>query len=122
MLQINKFNESKLVIITRQDINPGYQCVQSTHSIADFAYRYADTFKKWKTESNSIICLSAKSEQHLLKLYDKYSSLTPSIKFFEPDIDEWTSICLYANTEIRKSLSNLPLTLKNKSFTDEKAI
>jgi hypothetical protein len=103
-------------VITRQDINPGYQCVQSTHSIADFAFEHSETFKKWKSESNSIICLSAKSEQHLLKLFDKYSLLTPTVKFFEPDVNQFTSICLYADTKIRKSLSNLPLTLKKESI------
>ena len=102
-------------MITRQDINPGYQCVQSTHSIADFAFEHPETIKKWKEESNSIICLSAKSEQHLLQLFEKYSQVTPTVKFFEPDVDEYTSICLYADSKIRKSLSHLPLTLKKES-------
>lgn len=115
MLQINKFQETKLVVITRQDINPGYQVVQSAHSISDFAYEHPEVFKKWKEESNSIICLSCKSESQLLKLYEKYSQLTPAVKFFEPDVDQWTSICLYGTPQIRKSLSNLPLALKNKS-------
>jgi hypothetical protein len=110
-------------VITRQDINPGYQCVQSTHSIAEFASEFPDTFMKWKIESNSIICLSAKSEQHLLKLYENYSKLTPTVKFFEPDVNEWTSICLYGTPEIRKTLSSLPLTLKKLSTAyDEKII
>lgn len=102
-------------MITRQDINPGYQCVQATHSLADFAFEHTETFKKWKEESNSIICLSAKSEQHLLQLFEKYSQVTPTVKFFEPDVDEYTSICLYADSKIRKSLSHLPLTLKKES-------
>ena len=100
------------MIITRQDITPGYQCVQSTHSIADFAYEFPDEFRKWKNDSNSIVCLSATSEEHLLKLYEKYSKLTPTVKFFEPDIDQYTSICLYGTPEIRKKLSSLPLALK----------
>lgn len=100
-------------MITRQDINPGYQVVQSTHSVADFASVFPETFSKWKNESNSIICLSAKNQEHLLKLFDRYSKLTPTVRFFEPDIDEWTSICLYATPEIRKTLSTLSLSLKN---------
>ena len=113
MLQI-KFEETKLVVITRSDLKSiGYIVPQSNHATADFAYEYPQIFRKWKQESNSIICLSARSEEHLLKLYEKYSLLTPTIKFFEPDISEWTSICLYATPEIRKSLSSLPLTLKN---------
>ena len=117
MNQINKFTESKLITITRSDLKTtGYIVPQTSHAIADFAFEHTETFKQWKEESNSIICLSAKSEQHLLKLYDKYNHLTPCVKFFEPDVDEWTSICLYGTPEIRKSLASLPLTLKNKEF------
>ncbi len=90
--------------------------MQSAHSVADFAHEHPDAFNQWKKESNSIICLSAKSEEHLLKLYEKYSEITPTVKFFEPDVDQFTSLCLYANSKIRKSLSNLSLTLKNQSI------
>ena len=103
------------MVITRQDINPGYQCVQSGHAIADFAWEYPQIFKEWKLQSNSIICLSATSEEHLLSLYQKYQKLTPAVKFFEPDVNEWTSICLWATPQIRKGLSYLPLTLKKLS-------
>lgn len=89
--------------------------VQSTHSIADFAYEHPETFGKWKEGSNSIICLSAKSQEHLLKLYEKYSRLTQATLFFEPDVDEYTSLCLYGTPEIRKALSHLSLSLKQKN-------
>ena len=104
-----------MVVITREDIDPGYQVVQSTHSIADFAHEYPEFFGTWKEESNSIICLSAKNQEHLLQLFEKFSKLTPTVKFFEPDVDEWTSICLYGTPEIRKKLSHLPLSLKKLS-------
>ena len=113
-MQINSKTEPKLVTVIRQDLNFGYQLVQSCHSIADFAHEVPETFSKWKNESNSIICLSTKNQEDLLKLYEKYSTLTNCIKFFEPDVNEHTSICLYADDNIRKSLSNLPLALKNK--------
>lgn len=113
MNQINKFQETKLVVIVREDFKHlGHTLPQSLHSITNFAYEYPDVFKQWKTESNSLVCLAAKSEQHLLKLYEKYSQLTPTVKFFEPDVNEWTSMCLYGTTDIRKSLSSLPLALK----------
>jgi len=86
----------------------------SAHAVADFAFEHPEIFKQWKEESNSIICLAAKSEEHLLKLYEKYSKITPAVKFFEPDVNEYTSICLYVTPSIRKSLSSLPLTLKNQ--------
>ena len=110
---MKQVNETKLVVITRSDISPGYQAVQSTHSVADFAFEYPDTFAKWKLESNSIICLSVKDESELQKLYDKFKDLTPSVIFYEPDVDEMTSICLYGTSEIRKKLRSLPLLLKN---------
>lgn len=119
----NKFEETKLVVIVRADFkHAGYALPQSLHALADFAYEYPDVFKQWKTESNSVVCLAAKSEEHLLKLYDKYSQLTPTVKFFEPDVNEWTSICLYGTPEIRKTLSSLPLALKNLNKDYEKAI
>lgn len=85
---------------------------QSLHSIADFAYEHPEAFKEWKESSNSVICLSVPSEEKLLDLYSKLSGQTPTTKFFEPDINQWTSICLYGSPEIRKKLSHLPLALK----------
>lgn len=116
MLQINeKFSETKLVTITRNDFkNFGYTLPQTTHSLADFAHQFPDEFKSWKETSNSIICLGCKSEEELIKLYDKFSKLTPTVMFFEPDVDEYTSICLLGTTEIRKKLAYLPL-LKPKN-------
>lgn len=107
-----KQNETKLVVITRGDITPGYQAVQSCHSIADFAFEYPKKFKDWKNDSNSIICLSVKNEFELNKLYEKYKESTPSVIFYEPDVDEMTSICLYGTPDIRKKLRHLPLLLK----------
>ena len=111
----NQINETKLIIITRSDISNGYQVVQSTHSIADFAFEFSETFFKWKSESNSIICLSVKNEFELQKLYHKYKDITESVMFFEPDVNQFTSVCLYGTPKIRKSLSHLPLALKNKT-------
>jgi hypothetical protein len=87
--------------------------VQSTHAIADFAHQHPDAFLEWKGDSNSIICLSVESEEKLLKLFDRYSQVTPASKFFEPDVDQWTSVCLLGTPEVRKKLSHLSLSLKN---------
>lgn len=103
-----------MITITRSDITPGYQVVQSCHGVADFAAEHPNLFKEWKETSNSIICLSIDSTDKLIKLYDKLSKLTPTIIFFEPDIDDYTSICLYGTPEIRKKLSSLSLSLSKK--------
>lgn len=112
--QINK-DQAKLVVITRSDLTPGYQAQQSVHSCADFAEQFPQEFKKWKTTSNSIICLQVNNEKELNDLYLKLSKLTSVTKFYEPDLnDELTSICLYADKDVRKKVSYLPLLGKPK--------
>ena len=45
-------------------------------------------------------------------LYDKFSEITQTTLFFEPDINEYTSLCLYGTQEVRKKLSRIPLAGK----------
>jgi len=102
-------------MITRNDFkNFGYTVPQTVHSVADFAYEFPNEFNHWKKTSNSVICLGCKSEQELENLYNKFSEITPIIKFFEPDVDECTSICLLGTPEVRRKLSHLPLLKPKK--------
>ena len=103
------------MVITRSDLSQGYQCVQSVHSLADFAHQHPYHFDKWKNDSNSIICLSVKSEKELHKFYYKFAHLTPTVKFFEPDVNEYTSLCLYGSPEVRRQLVHLPLILNQNN-------
>lgn len=98
-------------------MSPGYQCVQTSHAVADFAYDHPTEFRKWKDESNYIICLAVENETKLLELYSKFNSLTKATLFFEPDVNEHTSFAMVASDEIRKKLSKLPLLLKSKPTT-----
>lgn len=119
-MQINsKQQETKLIIVTREDISNGYQSQQSTHSVAEFAIAYPQHLKEWSRSSGSIICLAVKTEQDLLKLHKKLSLNNIDLVLFqEPDLDnEFTSLCFYANYESRKLVSHLPLLGKNKSNT-----
>lgn len=111
-----KQEETKLIVITREDISDGYKAVQSCHSVADFASEYHEKFKKWKEESNSIICLSVKNEIKLNKIKEKFETKTELVIFWEPDVNEFTSICLYGTPEIRKKLKHLPLLLKKETL------
>lgn len=106
---MKQINETKLVTITRSDISDGYKVVQSAHAVADFAYEFPQTFKNWKEDTNSIICLAVKSEEDLLKLFDKLNTITQAVLFFEPDVNQHTSMCIYGTPEIRKKLNSLPL-------------
>jgi hypothetical protein len=74
---------------------------------------------KWKLESNSIICLSVKNEIELKKIHQKFKDLTPIVIFYEPDVDEMTSLCLYGTPDIRKKLRSLSLLLKNNQYENE---
>jgi len=74
---------------------------------------------KWKLESNSIICLSVKDELELKKIHQKFKDLTPIVIFYEPDVDEMTSVCLYGTPDIRKKLRSLSLLLKNNQYENE---
>lgn len=116
--QISNFDETKLISITRQDLTPGYQVVQTAHAIADFAYDHFDLFKQWKQESNSIITLAVKNEQSLIDIYVKLKEITPHITSFrEPDIDnQMTAIAVYSTPEMRKMLCHIPLALKEKKI------
>ena len=87
----------------------GYRSVQSCHSIADFASEHPEEFKIWRGESNSIICLGVRNEEELKKIWEKWSDITPSVIFWEPDISGWTSICLFGTPNVRRGLRNLQL-------------
>lgn len=104
----------KLVTITRQDLEPGYQLVQSVHSIAKFAYEFPELFKNWVELSNYLISLSTPNENYLQYLYEKLKLRGANVvAFTEPDTgDELTSICFYGTPEMRKITNNLKLALK----------
>jgi hypothetical protein len=81
-------------------------------------FEHPTHFKDWKQQSNSIICLSVDNEDKLIKYYDKLSKLTTCSIFFEPDVDQYTSICVCGTPEVRKMLSHLPLSLKKEVVND----
>lgn len=122
MTQIKKQEKPELVLITivRSDIDPGYQVAQSVHAIADFAEQHYQDFLHWKKESNTVVCLSVKNQLELQKYYERFRTRTPCVLFYEPDIDEYTSISFIANPQLQKRVSNLPLTLKKQ--TDERKV
>ena len=89
--------------------------MQTAHSVADFAAEHPNTFKQWKSDTNSIICLSVKNEDSLLKFYEKLKKQTDCSLFYEPDVDAYTSLCIYGTPRIRKKLSYLPLSLSPRA-------
>lgn len=105
----------KLYIITRSDMAPGYQGVQSIHAAMQFAMEHPTINQEWFERSNYLGFLSVRDEHELNKLVDKASSLDIEYSIFrEPDIDnQVTAIALAPGSKTRKLCSNLPLALKN---------
>lgn len=59
--------------------------------------------------------MGVKDEKELLKIYQKFKGKTEISIFSEPDINnQFTSLCLYGDSSIRKKLSHLPLLGKKK--------
>lgn len=108
-------DQSALITITRSDISSGYQVAQTAHAVSQFAHKFPKEFTDWITGYNCIISLSVNCEQDLENIYESLRKEIAIIKFEEPDIDnEVTAICFWANSELRKRFSNLPLALKTK--------
>ena len=104
----------KLIVITRRDLSPGQQAVQSAHASIEFQHEHPEIAKEWNTNSKYLIFLSVENEKELQRLLQKIQirDLKYSV-FLEPDIgNQMTAICLEPNEETRKITSNLPLALK----------
>lgn len=119
-LQINP----KLVVVTRQDLSPGYQAVQASHASIQFQHEYPEISKKWHSESNYLALLSTKDEQSLNNLIEKCQSKGLNVSVFtEPDIDnQITAIAIEPSIETQKICSNLPLALKERNSKPEKIV
>jgi len=90
----------------------GYQVCQTAHAVAQFAHDHPKTFKFWYEDNQSLVSLGIKNEDKLSALYEKIKEQFPDTiiqKFYEPDVEEYTSICLYAEPEVREYLSKYQL-------------
>ena len=108
---------SKLTSITRSDLTPGQQSVQSCHAAIDFCFSYSKESLDWHKNSNYLISLSVADESKLFDLSAKLRLLgIEFVEFYEPDMNnELTAIAFLSNEKTKKLTSHLPLTLKNKN-------
>lgn len=104
----------KLYVITRQDLDPGYQAVQSMHALRQFTEEHPEIDREWFAVSNYLGLLSVANEVELQNLIEL--ALRQDIKFSifrEPDIDnQITAIALAPGVKTKKLCSRLPLALK----------
>jgi hypothetical protein len=103
----------KLYVVTRRDLSPGYQLVQSCHAIREF-----DRLHHGYQGVANLACLSATDENELKRLivYLESNQIKYAI-FREPDVDDQiTAIAFEPGDKSYRLVSSLPLALKeNKS-------
>lgn len=106
-----------MVTITRRDLLPGQQAVQSAHAAINFIYEHSDRAGPWFYDSNYLVMLSVEDEQDLIKMIHKCNLKGLTITVFrEPDLnDAITAIAIEPSEQTQKLVSHLPLLLKNKT-------
>lgn len=107
----------KLYVVTRRDISPRYQGVQSQHAAIQFAFDHADRGAEWFTNSNYLAWLSVADEIELMRLISlaKDHGLRWSA-FREPDVGgQITAIAIEPHPKTAELCKGLPLALRELS-------
>lgn len=102
----------KLYLVTRSDLSPGYQAVQSCHAIRQFVNDFPDLDKEWFTTSNYLALLRVENEEALHRLVRKANERGfRCAEFYEPDVGNvLTAIAL--EPAARVLCKRLPLALE----------
>ena len=102
---------TKLYVITRRDLSPGQQAVQSCHALQEFNLDHPGITKDWHASSNTLALLSVGGELDLEALAQSAEAKWIAVsRFREPDRNnELTAIVL--GPEGRRLVQRLPLTL-----------
>ena len=104
----------KLIIVTRQDLTPGYQATQALHSSHVFIQEFPQIYEEWSKDPY-LALLSVKNEQELSNLISKLEKSKIKFSVFrEPDINnQITSICIEPSDASRRATSSLPQMLRD---------
>lgn len=107
-------NTDKLYFVTRRDLPAGAQLAQTLHAFHEFFEQHPAEYREWYESSKYIAALSVKDESELKSLCDTLMSKNFKFSVFtEPDLkDQLTSISVQPGQDIAKTLSHLPLALK----------
>jgi hypothetical protein len=109
-------------MITRKDLEPGYQGTMAIHAAIQFGMEHPITNKNWYEKSNYVGFLSVSNEEELLFLSRKAMMLEIECSIYrEPDINnEIAAIALAPGKRSKKLCSNLKLALKELSQEEHK--
>ena len=103
----------KLTVVSRRDLNPGYQSTQAIHAAVQFVFEFPHLAQQWFPDPYLAV-LSVENESELKQLIHKlHQSNLKFSAFSESDIDnQITAICIEPSDETRRITSQLPLLLK----------
>jgi peptidyl-tRNA hydrolase len=107
----------KLYLVTRRDIAPGCQAVQSCHAMRQFTADHPDRDGEWFTNSNYLALLSVADEVELMRLIAAAKDLGLRWSAFrEPDVGgQITAIAIEPGKQAAELCKALPLALKELS-------
>jgi hypothetical protein len=107
----------KLFVVTRRDISPGYQGVQSQHALRQFTHDHPARDAEWFTTSNFLAWCSVEDEQELMRLIVAAGDLGLKWSAWrEPDVGgAITAIAIEPHPKTVTLCKGLPLALKELS-------
>lgn len=110
----------KLTTVTRRDLRPGQQSVQSSHAAIQFIFEHPETSQAWFKDPY-LVQLSVENEEALIRLMYKLEKSQIKFSVFrEPDLDnQITAIAIEPSEKTRRLISHLPLMLKEYKEREE---
>lgn len=109
-------DNSKLVVVTRNDLSEGYRAVQSIHAAINFTFEHPNRAGPWFTNSNYLVSLAVENEKDLKSLIRDCCRNELAITVFrEPDIgNQITAIAIEPSPITQKLVRKIPLLFKSK--------
>ena len=107
----------KLYVVTRADLPPGSQAVQSMHASRQYAHEHPEIERRWFEESNHLCMLSVRDERALEALIQKAARTGVTFAVFrEPDLgDSITAAAFEPGARGQRLCSGLQLALRSES-------
>jgi hypothetical protein len=104
----------KLILITRKDLSPAQQAVQSAHALREWVDEHPKQDEDWHRISNTIALLAVEDEPRLQRLWEM--AVDAGVKasgFLEPDLGgALTALALEPGPGSRRLTRGLPLALR----------
>lgn len=106
----------RLYVVTREDLPPGQQAVQSIHAVVAWTSTWPDLSRAWELGSNTLALLSVPDEHDLYRLLSRARRKgLRHVEFREPDRGfEITAIVLEPGEESSRLCARLPTALEGR--------